>query len=115
MKRRRNGASAPSPEPRRCAIYTRKSTAMGLEQEFNSLDAQRECCEQYIAARAHEGWLLIPERYDDGGFTGANIERPAFKRLLADAGDGTEGKPEAEQRPAFRRLRALTARIRHRC
>ena len=88
MKRRRNGAAARQPEPRRCVVYTRKSTSMGLEQEFNSLDAQRECCEQYITARAHEGWQLVPDRYDDGGFTGANIERPAFQRLLADIDAG---------------------------
>jgi len=69
---------------RRCAIYTRKSTAIGLEQEFNSLDAQREACEQYIKVRSPDGWELIPDRYDDGGFTGANLERPAFQRLLSD-------------------------------
>ncbi len=88
MSKRRNGAARPGPEARRCAIYTRKSTAIGLELEFNSLDAQREACEQYIAARAQEGWQLVPERYDDGGFTGANIERPAFQRLLADLDAG---------------------------
>ena len=84
--RRRSGpANGRQAEPkRRCAVYTRKSTSIGLDQEFNSLDAQREACEQYIAARAHEGWQLLPERYDDGGFTGANLERPAFQRLLAD-------------------------------
>jgi len=68
----------------RCAIYTRKSTEEGLEQEFNSLDAQREAGEAYIASQKAEGWVCLPERYDDGGFTGANIERPAVKRLLAD-------------------------------
>ncbi|MCA9559508.1 MAG: recombinase family protein, partial [Myxococcales bacterium] len=88
MTRRRNGAAASPPEARRCAIYTRKSTSMGLDQEFNSLDAQRECCEQYIAARSHEGWQLVPEHYDDGGFTGANIDRPAFQHLLADVEAG---------------------------
>jgi len=72
----------------RCAIYTRKSTSQGLEQEFNSLDAQREACERYITARRNEGWLLLPERYDDGGFSGVSIERPAFKRLL-DAVDSS--------------------------
>jgi site-specific DNA recombinase len=61
----------------RCAIYTRKSTEEGLEQEFNSLDAQRESDEAYIAAQKHEGWLCLPDRYDDGGFTGGNLERPA--------------------------------------
>ena len=68
----------------RCAIYTRKSTEEGLAQEFNSLDAQREAAEAYIASQRHEGWILIPDGYDDGGFTGANMERPALQRLLAD-------------------------------
>jgi len=73
----------------RCAIYTRKSTDEGLEQEFNSLDAQRESAEAYIASQRHEGWVCIPDRFDDGGFTGGNMERPALKRLLAgiDSGD----------------------------
>ena len=72
-------------EPRvRCAIYTRKSTEEGLEQEFNSLDAQRESGEAFIASQRHEGWALIPQHYDDGGFTGGNMDRPALKRLLAD-------------------------------
>ena len=68
----------------RCAIYTRKSTEEGLEQQFNSLDAQRESAEAYIASQQHEGWTCVPTRYDDGGFTGGNMERPALKRLLAD-------------------------------
>ena len=68
----------------RCAIYTRKSTDEGLAQEFNSLDAQREAAEAYIASQKHEGWTLIPDAYDDGGFTGANMDRPALRRLLAD-------------------------------
>ena len=68
----------------RCAIYTRKSTEEGLQQEFNSLDAQREAGEAYIASQKHEGWTVIPDNYDDGGWTGANMERPALKRLLAD-------------------------------
>ena len=68
----------------RCAIYTRKSTDEGLEQEFNSLDAQREAAEAYIASQRHEGWVALPDRYDDGGFTGGNMERPALQRLLAD-------------------------------
>jgi len=90
----RNGAPArQSVENRRatvrCAVYTRKSTDEGLEQEFNSLDAQRESAEAYIASQRQEGWLCIAERYDDGGFTGGNMERPALKRLFADieAGD----------------------------
>ncbi len=69
-------------EKKRCAVYTRKSTTIGLEQEFNSLDAQREACLSYITKRTD--WQPVEERYDDGGFTGANIDRPAFQRLLAD-------------------------------
>ena len=68
----------------RCAVYTRKSTEEGLNQAFNSLDAQREAAEAYIASQCHEGWLCLPQRYDDGGFTGANMDRPALKRLLDD-------------------------------
>ncbi|MEM6857920.1 MAG: recombinase family protein [Pseudomonadota bacterium] len=66
----------------RCAIYTRKSTEEGLDQDFNSLDAQREACEAYIKSQAHEGWRLDPTRYDDGGFSGGNMERPALQRLM---------------------------------
>ncbi|HUU98388.1 MAG TPA: recombinase family protein [Phycisphaerae bacterium] len=72
----------------RCAVYTRKSTDEGLEQEFNSLDAQRESAEAYIASQKHEGWVCLPERYDDGGFTGGNMERPALRRLLGDVEAG---------------------------
>jgi DNA invertase Pin-like site-specific DNA recombinase len=68
----------------RCAIYTRKSTEEGLEQDFNSLDAQREAGEAYIKSQRHEGWELVPDRYDDGGYSGGNMERPALKCLLAD-------------------------------
>ena len=68
----------------RCAVYTRKSTEEGLDQEFNSLDAQRDACEAYIASQKAEGWCLVPEHYDDGGISGATLERPALKRLLAD-------------------------------
>ena len=67
-----------------CAIYTRKSTSEGLDQDFTSLDAQRESCESYIKSQKNEGWLLLKDRYDDGGFTGANIERPGLQKLLAD-------------------------------
>ncbi|TMJ64110.1 MAG: recombinase family protein [Alphaproteobacteria bacterium] len=69
---------------RRCAIYTRKSTEEGLEQEFNSLAAQREACEAYIRSQQHEGWVLARNRYDDGGFSGGNLDRPALQCLLAD-------------------------------
>jgi len=68
----------------RCAIYTRKSTEEGLDQDFNTLDAQRESAEAYIKSQKHEGWEVSSETYDDGGFSGGNLERPAFKRLLAD-------------------------------
>jgi site-specific DNA recombinase len=68
----------------RCAVYTRKSTEEGLEQEFNSLDAQRESGEAYVKSQAHEGWNCLGDRYDDGGFTGGNMDRPALKRLLTD-------------------------------
>jgi site-specific DNA recombinase len=68
----------------RCAIYTRKSTEYNLELAFNSLDAQREACEAYIKSQAHEGWRLIPSRYDDGAFSGASLDRPALQQLLAD-------------------------------
>lgn len=68
----------------RCAIYTRKSTEEGLEQEFNTLDAQRESGEAFIASQQHEGWVCLPDCYDDGGFTGGNMERPALQRLMVD-------------------------------
>jgi site-specific DNA recombinase len=77
-----------SPPTLRCAIYTRKSTEDGLEQEFNSLDAQRDAGESYIASQKSQGWVCLPDRYDDGGFTGGNMERPALKRLLTDIEDG---------------------------
>jgi site-specific DNA recombinase len=72
------------PKPQRCAIYTRKSTEHNLDLEFNSLDAQREACEAYIKSQAHEGWRLVPDRYDDGGLSGASLDRPALQKLLAD-------------------------------
>jgi site-specific DNA recombinase len=72
----------------RCAIYTRKSTEEGLEQEFNSLDAQRESAEAFIASQRNEGWTALPDRYDDGGFTGGNMDRPGLARLMADIAAG---------------------------
>ena len=68
----------------RCAIYTRVSADQGLEQDFNSLDAQREASEAYIKSQAHEGWKLIPNGYDDGGYSGGSMERPALQKLLDD-------------------------------
>jgi site-specific DNA recombinase len=92
---RRSGNSAGRGEPTtrpirrlRCAIYTRKSTEEGLEQEFNSLDAQREACTAYIASQRAEGWIALPTEYDDGGFSGGTLERPALQRLLADIDAG---------------------------
>src|SRR5215510_10693713 len=72
----------------RCAIYTRKSSEEGLEQEFNSLQAQREACEAFIHRQRHEGWVCPPKAYDDGGFSGATMDRPALQRLLADIAAG---------------------------
>jgi site-specific DNA recombinase len=72
----------------RCAIYTRKSTEEGLEQTFNTLDAQRDAAEAFIRSQREEGWVVLADKYDDGGFTGANMDRPALKKLLQDVGDG---------------------------
>jgi len=72
------------PSPVRCAIYTRKSSEEGLEQSFNSLDAQREACEAYILSQRQEGWVPIATAYDDGGYSGGNMQRPALERLLQD-------------------------------
>ena len=72
----------------RCAIYTRKSTEHNLDLAFNSLDAQREACEAYVKSQAHEGWRLLPEHYDDGGLSGASLERPALQLLLAEVRHG---------------------------
>ncbi len=71
----------------RCAVYTRKSTEEGLEQEFNSLDAQREACAAFIASQVGLGWKLVPDHYDDGGISGGTMERPALLRLLQDIRD----------------------------
>ena len=68
----------------RCAIYTRKSTEHGLEQEFNSLDNQREACEAYIKSQASQGWKTLPQHYDDPAYSGGNLDRPALKKLLRD-------------------------------
>ena len=68
----------------RCAVYTRKSSEEGLEQSFNSLDAQREACQAFILSQRQEGWKALPDRYDDGGYSGGNLQRPALQRLLED-------------------------------
>ncbi|MCC6678164.1 MAG: recombinase family protein [Phycisphaerales bacterium] len=83
----RPGGKSP-PARVRCAIYTRKSTEEGLDRDFNSLDAQRESGEAYIASQKAEGWMCLPDRYDDGGYSGGNAERPALRRLMADIGAG---------------------------
>jgi DNA invertase Pin-like site-specific DNA recombinase len=77
-----------TPKPTRCAIYTRKSTEHNLDLEFNSLHAQREACEAYIKSQVHEGWRLIPDNYDDGGISGASLDRPDLQRLLGDIAAG---------------------------
>ncbi len=91
-RRQKNGDVLPglpaSVRMRRCAVYTRKSTDEGLDQAFNSLDAQRDACEAYVASQRAEGWVPVPHRYDDGGFSGGTLERPALKRLLADVERG---------------------------
>src|SRR5260370_1691037 len=75
-------------KPVRCAIYTRKSTAHGLELEFNSLDAQRDACEAYIKSQASQGWKALPQRYDDPAYSGGNLDRPALQQLLKDIDAG---------------------------
>ena len=77
-------ATAPTVRKIRCAVYTRKSTDEGLDKEFNSLDAQRESCEAYVTSQRAEGWVLVPDRYDDGGISGGTLERPGLQRLLRD-------------------------------
>ena len=72
----------------RCAIYSRKSTEHGLEQEFNSLDAQREACEAYIKSQGFQGWKALPQQYNDPAYSGGNLDRPALKKLLADIDAG---------------------------
>ena len=84
MRRAANGEASNGKTSIRCAIYTRKSSEEGLEQDFNSLDAQRESCAAYILSQKHEGWIALPEMYDDGGISGGTLERPALRRLLAD-------------------------------
>jgi site-specific DNA recombinase len=76
------------PQPSRCAVYTRKSSEDGLDQSFNSLDAQREACEAYVKSQAHEGWTLVKKQYDDGGFSGGSMERPGLQALLEDIDKG---------------------------
>src|SRR6202158_6032134 len=84
-----NGTGLAARARLRCGIYTRKSTEEGLDQAFNTLDAQREAAESFINSQRQEGWTALPHKYDDGGYTGANMDRPALKRLLADVQSGT--------------------------
>ena len=88
MAERRKPPRAKRPAMVRCAIYTRKSSEEGLQQDFNSLHAQREACAAYIASQKHEGWAALDTHYDDGGLSGATLERPALQRLLGDIEDG---------------------------
>jgi DNA invertase Pin-like site-specific DNA recombinase len=91
MNRRKlstDGVMPASVKKLRCAVYTRKSTDEGLDKEFNTLDAQRDACEAYVASQRAEGWVLVRDRYDDGGFSGGTLERPALRRLLADIEQG---------------------------
>ncbi|MBI1370234.1 MAG: recombinase family protein, partial [Planctomycetes bacterium] len=87
-KSRANGVAKPAKPITRCAIYTRKSSEDGLDQEFNSLDAQREAAESFIASQKAEGWTALPNRYDDGGYSGGSMERPALDQLLRDIDAG---------------------------
>ena len=88
MTTSRNGATAPTRPAVRAAAYCRKSTEEGLSQAFNSLDNQRESAEAFIKSQASEGWICLPDRFDDGGFTGANMDRPALQHLLQDMAAG---------------------------
>ena len=87
------------PKPLRCAIYTRKSTEHNLDLAFNSLDAQREACEAYVKSQAHEGWKLVKTAYDDGGFSGGTLERPALGVFrVVGAGRGRQERVQARRR-----------------
>jgi site-specific DNA recombinase len=88
QKENGNGNGSAGLTSTRCAIYTRKSTEEGLEQSFNTLDAQRDAGESFINSQHSEGWVALPQKYDDGGYTGANMDRPALKRLLSDVQSG---------------------------
>lgn len=90
----------PAPKALRCAIYTRVSSDHGLDQEFSSLNNQREAAEAYIKSQAHEGWRCQPERYDDGGFSGGSLDRPGLQRLLADVRDRRFDIRRLQGRPA---------------
>jgi DNA invertase Pin-like site-specific DNA recombinase len=93
----------------RCAVYTRKSSEEGLEQEFNSLHAQREAGVAYIASQKSEGWIALPDHYDDGGISGGTLERPALKRLLRDVEAGLIDVVVAEQHRIVAKVDELMA------
>ena len=98
---------APSVKPVRCAIYTRVSTDHGLDQEFNSLDAQHDAASAYIKSQAHAGWTLIRSRYDDGGYSGGSTDRPDLQRLLDDIGG------EGRELPIDRTVRGQIVAVAH--
>ena len=93
----------------RCAIYTRKSSEEGLDQDFNSLDAQREACEAYVASQRHEGWVLLKDLYDDGGISGGHLDRPGLKALMQKR----KSCQNASRKPAwpYLNLRLITSQI----
>ena len=97
----------------RCAIYTRKSTEEGLEQDFNTLDAQREAAESFIRSQRHEGWMAVPRLYDDGGCTGANMDRPALKLHAPRANQRVVRHTLEPRRASARRARRSSIRIKH--
>ena len=105
---RKTNPEAETPATRlRCAIYTRKSTEEGLDQEFNTLDAQRDAAEAFIRSQRGEGWSALPEHYDDGGFSGATLERPALHRMLVQGWLAAEwGKTVENHRARYYRLTA---------
>ena len=88
---RRNQIPAVTPK-KRCAVYTRKSTDEGLDQEYNSLEAQRDAGLAFIASQRHEGWIAVDDGYDDGGYSGGNMERPSLKRLMTDVSSGKSAR-----------------------
>ena len=100
-----------TPPPVRCAIYTRKSTEEGLEQAFNSLDAQREACAAYVMSQQHEGWTLLPDYYDDGGISGGTMDRPAMQRLLEALRQRINGLDASGAQAAYTRLNAGLTRL----
>ncbi len=83
-RRTAHGIAPPLTAKKRCAIYTRKSTEEGLEQEYNSLEAQADAAKSFIASQRHEGWIALEDGYHDGGYSGGNMDRPGLKRLMAD-------------------------------